>query len=158
MATEPSRLFQIAYCAAFSPTSRASRWSRFSSSNTAFGRYRRTLAVVGSGKGKGAAVFAAELPKSGSWELEYYFSKPTVRSAARLTLGTWKMQLVDSSGSHDITFDASGAEDGWNSLGTFEVAGGEARLIVSNESDGDYIVADAVRWLPPRGSGEMASR
>jgi len=137
---------------------RPQRWSRFSSSTTAFGRYRRTLAVVASGKGKGSAVFTAQLPESGNWKLEYYFAKPTSRSASRLTLGTWKMQLVDSSGSHDITFDASGAEDGWNTLGSFEVAGGEARLIVSNESDGEYIVADAVRWSPPRGSGEMASR
>ena len=114
--------------------------------------------VGGSGKGERQAVFTVELPQSGQWELEYFFSKPTSRSASRLELGTWKLTLVDESGSQELTFDATGGESGWNSLGTFEVADGEVRLMVSNETDGDYVVADAIRWTRTRGSGQVASR
>ena len=72
--------------------------------------------------------------------------------------GTWNLTLVDESGSQEITFDAGGGEAGWNSLGMFEVAEGEVRLMVSNETDGDYVVADAIRWKRARGTGQVASR
>ena len=136
---------------------RATRWSRMAATG-AYGKYRHTMAVVGKGKGERQAVFTAELPESGQWELEYYFSKPSSRSASRLELGTWNLTLVDESGSQALTFDATGGESGWNSLGAFEVADGEVRLMVSNETDGDYVVADAIRWKRSRGPEQVASR
>jgi hypothetical protein len=136
---------------------KATRWSRMAAT-TAYGKYRHTMAVIRSGKGDRRAVFTAELPESGPWELEYYFSQPTSRSAGRLEPGTWNLTLVDESGSQEITFDAGGGEAGWNSLGTFEVAEGEVRLVVSNSTDGDYVVADAVRWKRARDSDRVASR
>jgi hypothetical protein len=30
--------------------------------------------------------------------------------------------------------------------------------MVSNDTDGDYVVADAIRWKRARGSGQVASR
>ena len=42
--------------------------------------------------------------------------------------------------------------------GTFEMAGGEVKLMVSNDTDGDYVVADAIRWKRARGSGQAESR
>jgi hypothetical protein len=136
---------------------RATRWSRMAAT-TAYGKYRHTMAVIRAGAGDRTAVFTTELPDSGRWELEYFFARPTSRSAGRLKLGTWNLTLMDESGSQEITFDAGGSESGWNSLGTFEVAGGEVKLMVSNDTDGDYVVADAIRWKRARGSGQMASR
>ena len=136
---------------------RVKRWSRMSATN-AYGKYRHTMAVIEAGSGEDRAVFKTDLPDSGQWELEYYFALPQNRSAKRLSPGVWKLTLVDESGPREITFDAGGAESGWNSLGTFEVAGGEVRLMVSNETDGDYVVADAIRWTRARGSGQLAFR
>jgi hypothetical protein len=135
---------------------RATRWSRMSAT-TAHGKYRHTMAVIRSGEGERQAVFTAELPEAGPWELEYYFSPPS-GSAKRRNPGTWNLTLVDESGEQEITFDAGGGESGWNSLGTFEIAGGEVRLVVSDSTDGDYVVADAIRWKRARGSGQVASR
>jgi hypothetical protein len=136
---------------------RAKRWSRMTATS-AFGKYRRTMAVSAKGKGDRSAVFKTSLPEAGQWRLDYFFAKPQSRSAQRLSPGTWKLTLVDASGSQEITFDADGGESGWNNLGTFEVAAGEVRVMVSNETDGDYVVADAIRWAKPSGSGQMASR
>jgi hypothetical protein len=140
-----------------SPRLRATRWSRMAAT-TAYGKYRHTMAVIRAGAGDRKAVFTTELPDAGQWELEYFFARPTSRSAGRLELGTWNLTLMDESGSQEITFDAGGGEPGWNSLGTFEVAGGEVKLMVSNDTDGDYVVADAIRWKRARGSGQLASR
>jgi ABC-type transport system involved in multi-copper enzyme maturation permease subunit len=139
-----------------SPSLRATRWSRMAAT-TAHGKYRHTMAVIRAGEGDRRAVFTAELPASGPWELDYFFARPGSRSAARLDLGTWNLTLVDESGSQEITFDAGGGESGWNALGTFEVAEGEVKLMVSNRTDGDYVVADAIRWKRPRGSGQVAA-
>jgi hypothetical protein len=136
---------------------RATRWSRMSAT-TAHGKYRHTMAVIRKGAGERQAVFTAELPESGQWELEYFYAPPTNRAAKRLKPGTWNLTLVDDSGEQQITFDAAGGESGWNLLGTFEVADGQVRVKVSDETDGDFVVADAIRWKRARGSAQLASR
>ena len=133
------------------------RWSRLPAT-TAYGKYRHTLATIAKGDGARRAVFNAELPESGSWELEYFLPPPPSHAASRAKLGTWGLTLVDGSGERPIQFDARGGEHGWNSLGTFEIAAGDVRLVVSNKTDGDYVVADAIRWSRARGAGPVASR
>ena len=70
------------------------------------------------------------------------------------TPGKWKLVIEDSSGSREIEFDADGAETGWNSLGRFEMATGDAVVRVSDETDGDYVQADAIRWKPLTGGSQ----
>jgi hypothetical protein len=138
----------------------AKRWSRMTYAD-AYGKYRRTMAVVTSGKGERIAGFRAELTNAGQWELEYYF--PGYAGRGRRTTsrspGTWKLTIQDSSGEREVEFDADGAEVGWNSLGRFEMAVGEATVRVSDETDGDFIQADAIRWTPVKraDAGEIAA-
>ena len=132
------------------------KWSRLSLPR-AYGRYRHTLAVVREGKGLRRAIFEAELPRAGEYELEL-FMPPRLegRSGRR---GSMSMQLVDPSGSQEIPlFDAEKAQDGWNPLGRFDVASGKVRVEISNETDGRLVLADAIRWRPVRrGGDEVAS-
>ena len=65
--------------------------------------------------------------------------------------GTWHLVVEDSSGHHDVTFDLAESELGWNSLGSFELASGEVRVVVSDKTDGRLVVADAIRWVPLSG-------
>jgi ABC-type transport system involved in multi-copper enzyme maturation permease subunit len=122
-------------------------WSRMTYPD-AYGKYRHTLAVVRAGEGKRNATFSVEIPASGQWELEYYLSPPSSRRGSRGKAGTFNLTVEDRSGSQPVTFDAEGGEVGWNSLGTFEIAGGEVRVMISDETDGDFVVADAIRWVP----------
>jgi hypothetical protein len=134
--------------------SSADRWSRMKSAD-AFGRYRRTMAVVKGGEGKRTAEFTATLPNAGQWELDYYFTGfANRRGRSMRTPGKWKLVIEDSSGTREIEFDADGAETGWNSLGRFEMATGEAVVRVSDETDGDYVQADAIRWKPLTGGSQ----
>lgn len=119
-------------------------WSRRTESE-AWGKYRRTIAVIKAGKGGSRAVFHAELPRSGPWRLELYMLPAR---ALRWKLGTYHLTAEDSSGSHQLTFDAAAAEEGWNSLGELEMAAGEARVVLSDETDGRAVVADAIRLRP----------
>ncbi len=127
----------------------AARWSR-DTEVSAFGRYRHTHAMKKKGKGKELAVFTSEVPKDGPWELQYHL--PKMRNKKRL--GTWKLTVEDSSGERELEFEASQGRDGWNSLGIHEIASGEVRVVVSDETEGRVVIADAIRWVPQSGAGE----
>jgi len=64
--------------------------------------------------------------------------------------------VVDSSGDREVTFDAAVGGSGWNSLGRFDLASGEVRVELSDETEGRYVYADAIRWTPVR--SEVAMR
>ena len=45
-----------------------------------------------------------------------------------------------------LDFDADLGETGWNKLGEYDVPGGQTRLEVSNVTNGEVVIADAIRW------------
>ena len=45
-----------------------------------------------------------------------------------------------------LDFDAGLGEPGWNKLGEFDLPGGLTRLEVSNVTNGQVVIADAIRW------------
>ena len=99
-------------------------------------------------------MFAAEIPKSGRYEIEFHLAE-----SRRNQRGVWNMNLVDSSGSQDIAFDADAGDNGWNSLGIFEIASGQVRLEVSDRIEGKGLVmADAIRWKPSADTAVAVAR
>jgi hypothetical protein len=132
----------------FQPGARgAPDWSRWTFGN-AYGRYRHTTAVVRKGSGNKKVTFAAEIPDAGQWVLEYYLPRTPGRGpGSRRRPGTWDLSVKDEIDDREVKFDADGGEFGWNSLGTFELAGGEVLVTVSDKTDGDFVMADAIRWV-----------
>jgi hypothetical protein len=116
----------------------------------AWGRYRRTVAIVRSGPGGGRATFTAELPDAGRWRLELHMPSSSTSGGAFQVgrPGTYELLLADGTRSEEIRFDASASEAGWNDLGSFELPAGEVRVELSRQSDGSTVIADAIRWLP----------
>ena len=72
--------------------------------------------------------------------------------------GTWHFVVEDDSGAHDVSFDLANSEQGWNSLGSFELARGEVRVVVSDKTEGRLVVADAIRWVPVSGQKVAEAR
>jgi len=136
------------------PQLRPRSWSR-AARPAAWGRYRRTLAVVRPGDGRQRAVFSAELPRAGRWEVEYFVPRGAWHKDSRL--GRWKLELDDGRAPRELSLDAAAATGGWNSLGIFELGAGPVKLAVPNAADGSYLGADAVRFTPA-GGAEVASR
>ena len=128
------------------------RWSRRPSSS-AWGKYRHTLALVKAGEGNRKAVFTAEVPRSGTWELQLHLPSQPRTSVT----GTWSLAVEDLSGNQSAEFDLNAGAEGWNSVGTFEIAEGEVRVEMSDDTDAPYVLADAIRWIPAR-TTEVASR
>jgi hypothetical protein len=122
------------------------RWSR-AISGAAWGRYRHTYVLTRAGKGRRAAVFPAMIPDAGDWSLEIHLPhKMSIRRVRKW--GTWSLEVEDASGSRVVTFDADSAARGWNTIDTVSLTDGEVVLRLSDRTDGQVVVADAVRWVP----------
>ena len=127
---------------------------------SSFGKYRRTVARASAGEGHARALFSTVLPGAGRWRLDYHM--PAVQKAVKGRLrfrgqpkgllvvqGEYDMTLEFGDGkAREIAFDATAAEQGWNDLGSFELPEGPVRLVVSNRTTGDVVLADAIRWRP----------
>lgn len=129
-----------------------------------WGKYRRTVARAPSGDGAAKAVFAARLPSAGRWRLEYHLPRiNTFRGfvgfggegaearAERFvdtSQGTYDMRIRTPDGEETaLSFDGAAAEYGWNRLGDYDLPAGGVEVVVSNETSGSFVIADAVRWL-----------
>ena len=139
-------------------------WMRTEVAGT-WGRYRHATAVAYPGSGGASARFAAELPRTGRWRLDYHL--PDVESGQRgpaaglsirvqsnileQDMGDFDMTIVADGAETPVEFDAAAATVGWNDLGEFTLPAGEVALLVSNRTTGAFVVADAVRWRPVGG-------
>lgn len=91
--------------------------------------------------------FAAELPESGRYRVEFAFP-PNANRASRVPV------TVRHAGGSDTLFvdQRRAIPDGpFLALGEFEFsAGGPAVVVITNEAADGHVVADAVRWVPVR--------
>lgn len=127
---------------------------------SSWGWYRHTVARSRAADGHSKAVFSTGLPEAGEWRLDYHmpfvkqWSKGELRFRGQpqgllATLGDYDMVLEFGDGEVlPVAFDASESENGWNDLGRFNLPRGPVRLVVSNRSSGDLVLADAIRWRP----------
>ena len=119
---------------------------------TGWGKYRHTAARA-TGTGTASAIFAATLPFTGQWRLDYHLPvDPKKDGGFAGRQGPYDTKLVIGEHEQPVEFDASIAEQGWNHLGDFQVDSPDVRVEVSNlASSGFVIYADAIRWTPVRG-------
>ena len=116
------------------------------------------MAGTRSGDGSEVAVFTAELPAPGQWQLDFHvpIRQPTLGPEFILisygTLGAFDMTLVADGETTRVDFDGAGADPGWNKIGEFEFTTTEVRLEISSRTDGEMVIADAIRWIPLEGT------
>ena len=135
-------------------------WVR-QSQPSAWGRYRRTVARARAGAGSAKVAFVAHLPRAGRWALEYHLPDFSVavppdprgadaafrlQPAGQQEQGSYDIAVVTKSKRLPAVFDGALAVRGWNVLGTFDLTGGKVAVVVSDNSNGRTVFADAIRW------------
>ena len=127
-------------------------WRRQESPDTvAWGKYRRTLVRKPHGDGSTIAHFDATLPEPGRWRLAYHLPGDAVRHVRygrlrRASIGILDIKLVTDGVETPLPLDGRNAEVGWNDLGVFDLPAGGVRVVVSDKTAGEVVVADAIRW------------
>ena len=134
-------------------------WRRQENPDTvSWGKYRRTLTRIRAGVGEGRASFRAEIPKAGTWRLAYHLPGSSASENNRFQVppgwesgdrfGVLDFEVVAGESRTPFNFDASTAVSGWNDLGTLDLPAGSVTVVVSDDTTGDIVVADAIRWEP----------
>lgn len=129
---------------------RAGEWSRATMA-TAWGKYRHTVAGSIPGDGAAVAIFAADLPEPGRWRLEYHVPDPHglgFWGPSYGTLGTLAMTVIADGREVAVAYDGASADVGWNEIDEFEFTTTAVRLEISSKTDGEMVIADAIRWVP----------
>ena len=124
---------------------------------TAWGEYRRTAVGSLPGDGEASAVFRTRLPSTGEWQLDLFLPARRVdMSVGRyefwrffLALGVYQIDVVAGGESTRVRFDAGRAVAGWSELGRFNFVSRDVSVIVSNRTNGDVVLVDAIRWRQP---------
>ena len=112
--------------------------------HTGWSKYFPSAVRMPVGDGTHTAVFTTVLPYPGRWRLDYHTPEPEPTD----TLGAYAMLLRTNQAEVGLSFAADEAKPGWNEVGTFELAAGEVALAVSDRSDANVVIVDAIRWYP----------
>lgn len=118
---------------------------------SAWGRYYRSVGWAMPGDGRERVAFTTTLLTGTEWRLEYYLPDRFVPNAVGAffgDLGTIDIELRWNGFVKSVPFEGGNAEPGWNSLGRYEIGPGRVTVVISNRTDGDIVLADAVRWIP----------
>ena len=143
-------LFYLSFDMMPAVTPAPKQWSRMTST-AAWGKYRHTAALIRGGKGNKKARFTADLVKGGSWDLEIHLPLKSV--FPRKKWGTWNIVVKDSNGDeYNLNFNSDTGNEGWNILDKLNLPEGKVTVELSNDTDGNIVVADAVKWTPSEGN------
>ena len=116
-----------------------------------------------------SARFSTTLPREGTWKLSYHLpfesnltdpiQRPFTRwqdpfisgpllYLPRLDLGTITLEIHNHDNVYHSKVDFARAPPGWLEIGTYELNSTTVEVYVSNVTDGEIVIADAIRWSP----------
>ena len=141
---------------------------------TSYGRYRHTYARIARGDQSSAASFVANIPRKGTWRLDFYVPQPVFYTPAfgggvvvfGLILGDtssigrpgnqrapnehYRLTINAGQSSWKEIFDIANATQGWNIVGSFDLSATEVEVLLSDYAGHKEVMvhADAIRWTP----------
>lgn len=120
------------------------------------GGINRNGCYIRSAKDRQSVCWEAELHEQGDYDV--YFHIPDFSHQLYVLShrpGSWKkiifndfhFQIFHEDGVDSIILDVKDAEGGWKYLGTWGFPADRAKISLSNESRGEVVIADAVKWV-----------
>jgi hypothetical protein len=128
------------------------RWQVWRNCSGAYGQYNPCLKLKGPGSGDCSATWRSRIKRDGLYEVFTYMGlrRKDILGAMAKIGSNYRYEITHRDGVEVIRFDASCAELGWNSLGTFPFTSGkEVEVVLSDDADG-IVAADAIKLVPIR--------
>ena len=119
-----------------------------------YGKYIRSAHFIQPGDGDLKAEWRADIPESGYYDVYCYISKIRTpwgrrrRDREEHSYGSYRYTIFHDDGVEETGIDLDNASKGWNFMGSYYFSSGKARIEISNEGEGRFIIADAVKWVP----------
>ncbi|MCG8309543.1 MAG: hypothetical protein MI975_19260 [Cytophagales bacterium] len=131
-----------------------------------YGKYVLSAYVTSRGDGGRKAIWNANIRETGMHEIYYYVGRMPVRGRGRpgggagrgrpggadgnnrqQNQGSYLFTIHHDDGIDDVEIDLANAEEGWNLMGNFYLSSGPAKVVLSNKTEGNLVIADAVKWV-----------
>ena len=119
------------------------------SATFAFGRYETNYRYKNPGDGALPAVWQTTVPRTGEYDVAFYFLPPSIGSRRTGVSGLaseFDLTLVGNDEAVSVKLDTSLLRGGWNLIGRFTYEeGDQVSVELSDRADG-RLYADAIRW------------
>ena len=131
-----------------------------------YGKYIRSSIYTRSGTGDKVLTWKAPLAKSGYYDIYTYIGKASDGIVVRTSgpaapppppgeggkggsspCRDLHFKIFHDQGTEEITLEYENAESGWNNLGRYYLSSDTAKVELTNQSIGNYVIGDAVRWV-----------
>ncbi|MEO1053779.1 MAG: hypothetical protein AAFX87_24290 [Bacteroidota bacterium] len=115
-----------------------------------YGKTIRSAHFTRSGKGEKEASWSPNLEEEGFYDVyAYMIGKNQNAYLGRNNSRQYKYNYVihHADGQDEIAFNVSGAEPGWNYLGSYYFNQGGGQVVLTDECDLRTVYADAIKWV-----------
>ncbi|MCK5740277.1 hypothetical protein KAH55_13900, partial [bacterium] len=119
-----------------------------------YGTYVLSGYYIKAGNGSQKVSWAADLPESGTYDVYVYGGTPFVpRHRGRRgggnspSVGQYHYTIFHDDGSNTVEVDMKEAGEDWVFLDSYYFSAGEAKVELSDQSDGQMVFADAVKFV-----------
>lgn len=135
-----------------------------------YGKYVLSAYVTGKGNGDRQAIWNASIKETGMHEIYYYIGRMPSRGRGgrqdggpgggrpggggpgggnneQQNEGSYHLTVFHDDGEDEVIIDVTTAEEGWNLIGSFYLSQGPTKVVLSNETEGNLVIADAVKWV-----------
>ncbi len=135
-----------------------------------YGKYIRSAHYVKAGGGERKVAWNAEITQAGNYDIYCYVGNERAyyrrgrgpgggrgggpgggRGGGRGGGGSrgqlhYLVYHDDDPDGEEVLLDIGNAEEGWNYLGSFYFSAGAAKVELTNDTDGQLVIADAIKW------------
>jgi len=126
----------------------APRTWRATTNSSFFGKFIRSAHYIRSGDGNKKVTWSIPIKGDGTYEVFSYIVKTRRgRRDNQDSGGEYTYTINNSEGKDEVVVDLKTAEDGWNSLGTFNFSGDTVKVELGNKSTAQVVVADAIKLV-----------
>ena len=115
-----------------------------------YGAYIRSAYYIRSGDGSEKATWNIPIKENGYYDMYVYIYKGNQRFGRRgggESKGEYHYLIHHDDGDEEATVDLKSAEEGWNHLGAYYFSPDTAVVELSNLSDANIVVADAIKLI-----------
>jgi hypothetical protein len=128
-------------------------WSgwRLTTDSRFYGRFILSAYYAKGRDGSDKVAWKTEITENGYYDIYCHITKLGFSFRRRReqppNFGSNHYLVYHDDGVEDAVIDINNAEEGWNFLGSYYLSEGEARVELTDESEGQYVVADAIKWV-----------
>jgi hypothetical protein len=129
-----------------------------------YGKYVRSSVYTRGGTGDKTVTWTAIIKEPGYYDIYTFVGKTGDRMLIRQGGGgpggpmdepkgdnspykDMHFKIFHDEGVEEITLDYENAEGGWNNLGRYYLSPDTAKVVLTNQSSGMFVIGDAVKWV-----------